>query len=220
MYHNVHWTMNRSIASVLLLLLVVSSGVVSESYTCASHFFTHSWACVLYSARSSVVQGSGSKGQVIKEVGCVLRCSSTVTGCGVKGIPPFLHLYSRRLTFIHAKLCLTDLRLTSLTKSVVRVCGQDDVYSRHMRPGTRAVDRFLHTDFLGAHGMSRLDTRQQWTSSLFSWMFMPNPFYPRHVPLTDWTFYRQINLHCHEAFHMKGGSCLFNRVLIPGLAIA
>ena len=30
---------------------------------------------------------------------------------------------------------------------------------------------------------SRLDTRQQWTSSLFLWMLS---LYPRHVPLTDW----------------------------------
>ena len=30
------------------------------------------------------------------------------------------------LMFIHAKLCLTDLRLTSLTKSGVRVCGPDE----------------------------------------------------------------------------------------------
>ena len=67
----------------------------------------------------------------------------------------------RRLTFIHANLCLTDLRLTSLTKSGVCVCGPNDVYFRHVCPGTRAVDRFLHTDFLGARGTSRLDTRQQ-----------------------------------------------------------
>ena len=68
---------------------------------------------------------------------------------------------SRRLTYIHAKLCLTDLRLTSHTKSGVRVCGPDDVYIRHMWPGTRTVDRFLRTDFLGVHGTSHLDTRQQ-----------------------------------------------------------
>ena len=77
---------------------------------------------------------------------------------------------SCRLTFIHAKLCLTDLRLTSVTKSGVRVCGPDDVYFCHVWPGTLAVDGFLRTDFLVAHGTSRLDTRQQWTSSLFSWM--------------------------------------------------
>ena len=46
------------------------------------------------------------------------------------------------------KLCLTDLRLTSLTESGVRVCGPDDVYFHHVWPGTRAVDGFLHTDFL------------------------------------------------------------------------
>ena len=56
------------------------------------------------------------------------------------------------LTFINAKLCLTDLRLTSLTKSGVRVCGPDDVYFRHAWPGTRVVDGFLRTDCLGVHG--------------------------------------------------------------------
>ena len=123
----------------------------------------------------------------------------------------------RRLTFIHAKLCLTDLRLTSLTKSGVRLCGPDDVYFRHVWPGTRAVYRFLCTDFLGVHGMSRLDTRQQWTSSHFSWILCLIPlsktcsFY-----WLGWNFYRQINLHCHEVFLMKGGSHLFDWVLIPG----
>ena len=33
-----------------------------------------------------------------------------------------------------------------------------------------------------------------------------------------WNFYRRINLHCHEAFRMKGVSRLFDRALIPGLA--
>ena len=45
--------------------------------------------------------------------------------------------------FIHAKLCLTDLRLTSLTKSGVRVCGPDDVYFRHMWPGTQAFSESM-----------------------------------------------------------------------------
>ena len=58
---------------------------------------------------------------------------------------------SCRLTFIHAKLCLTDLRLTSLTKSGVRVCGPDGVHFRHVWPGTRAVDGFLRTESMGRH---------------------------------------------------------------------
>ena len=128
---------------------------------------------------------------------------------------------SRRLTFIHAKLCLTDLRLTSLTKSGVRVCGPDDVYFRHVWPVTRAVDRFLRTDFLGVYETTCLDTRQQWTSSLFSWMFCLIPLSKTcSFDWLGWNFYRRINLHCHEAFHIKGGSSLFYRALITGLAVA
>ena len=48
----------------------------------------------------------------------------------------------------------------SLTKSGVRVCGPDDIYFRHVWPGTQAVDGFLRTDFLRVHGTSRLDTQQ------------------------------------------------------------
>ena len=138
----------------------------------------------------------------------------------------YVHLYtslttSRRLTFIHGKLCLTDLRLTSLTKSGVRVRGPDDVYFCHVWPGTWAVDGFLHTDFLGVHGTSRLDTRQQWTSSLFLWMLCLIPLSKTcSFDWLGWNFYRRINLHCHEAFPMKGGSLLFDQALIPGLAIA
>ena len=91
----------------------------------------------------------------------------------------------------------------------------------HVWPGTRAVDRFLRTDFLGAHGTSRLDTRQQWTSSLFSWMLCLIPLSKTcSFDWLGWNFYRRIYLHCHEAFHMKGGSRLFDRTLIPGLAVA
>ena len=95
---------------------------------------------------------------------------------------------SHRLTFIHAKRCLTDLRLTSLTKSGVR--GPDDIYFRHVW-----LTVFTH----GVHGTSRLDTRQQWTSSLFSWMLCLIPLSKTcSFDWLGWNFYRRINLHWWE----------------------
>ena len=79
---------------------------------------------------------------------------------------------------------------------------------------------FLRTDFLRVHGMSHFDTRQQWTSLLFSWMLCLIPL--SKTCSFDWlgrNFYRRVNFHCHEAFHMKGGSSLFDRALITGLTV-
>ena len=110
-----------------------------------------------------------------------------------------------------------------LSQNMVFVCvDRMTSYFHHVWPGTRAVNRFFtHGTFSESMGTSRLDIRQQWTSSLFSWMLCLIPLSKTcSFDWRGWNFYRRINLHCHEAFHMKGGSHVFNRALIPGLAVA
>ena len=123
----------------------------------------------------------------------------------------------RRLTFIQTPNFAWQTYGWRLSRNLVFVCVD------RMTSISATVDRFLRTDFLGVHGMSRLDTRQQWTSSLFSWMLCLIPLSKTcSFDWLGWNFYRRINLHCHEAFHMKGESRLdlFDRALIPGLAVA
>ena len=101
---------------------------------------------------------------------------------------------SRNLAFV----CVD--RMTSISTT----CGQ--AHGRLMG--------FLRTDFLGVHGTSRLDTWQQWTSSIFSWMVCLIPLSKTcSFDWLGWNFYRRINLHCHETLYMKGGSLLFDRCI-------
>ena len=95
----------------------------------------------LWSTMSWMAPNALLLGVLCRPQGCYM--AGTLHVCNT--LQTFLLTTLCQRPFIHAKLCLTDLRLTSLTKSGVRACGLDDVYFWHVWPGTQVVDRFLCT---------------------------------------------------------------------------